>query len=270
MTSEGEWLRRLNDKFAWVQAWTDRIQQPAPLTPGPGSSLAGDDKRYMHMPASVIAYGAITAAVEHLDLVATAFQSHGKLYPTAYGSPLRTALVAAAHAVWVLGPTLQRDRVAHAIQIVLDDYNQSRKFVNETEPTDANEHAAKERSLKHLAERLDVAGQVADQVGVSTKNIEKFTLNTTNVVKEAGKLAHADDELIQAGFRMLWREGSGIAHAVPASRMSLVNFDEAVRIPGKYAYAKAANTVERLGMQFAAPVLLTNEAWRLYDQGCRR
>jgi hypothetical protein len=69
---------------------------------------------------------------------------------------------------------------------------------------------------------------------------------------------------------MLWREGSSIAHAVPASRTSLVNLDEAVRTPGKYAYAKASSTVERLGTQFAAPVLLTNEAWRLYDKGCRR
>jgi hypothetical protein len=81
------------------------------------------------MPASHVAYNGILGAVEHLHLFRTTFMATGLLYPAAYYTVLRSALMGAAQAVWVLvGP--RPKWLDHALWIFIDDVTQKRKLIN--------------------------------------------------------------------------------------------------------------------------------------------
>lgn len=265
------WEPRLNRMFDAVEGWEARIEQ-APTVPVPGSSLADEDRTFPVMPVSQVAYNGLVSAVEHLDYFRSSFQTTGRLYPAANYTVIRSALMGSAQAVWVLGPPTSEARIGHALEIAIDSYNQERKRVGAATELTAEQQGVAEKLIGTLDARLDAAAAVAAGMGKDTANIRKWKLDMTRVIAEAVALVFLDDnpdaELLRSGAGMLWRSQSGHAHGTPGSRLSLINRDDIVSDGGAH-WGAATSSFEQVATAFTAATLITNEAWRLYDQQCQ-
>jgi hypothetical protein len=223
--------RRLEKLFTAVAAWAARIEQP-PLLASPGSSLATDDQAFPHLPASAIAYNGLVTAVEHLDYFRTALQATGRIYPAANYTPLRSALMGATQAVWVLAPEVADERVGHALDIAVDTYNQQRKLVEAATALTVEQQAVADRVIATLEARLAEAAAVATTLGKNPANIRRSKLDMTRTITEAVELVNpsdtADAAVIRSGTGLLWRSQSGHAHGTPGSRLSLIDRDSVV------------------------------------------
>jgi hypothetical protein len=130
---EEAWRARLATMFPAIERWAERTRT-APVTPQAGSSLAADDRIFPAMPPSHLAYAGIVTATEHLELFREAFQATGKLYPAAYFTLLRTALMGSAQAVWLLKPAQRIQRQENALRIVRDDIKQRMGLLSDETP----------------------------------------------------------------------------------------------------------------------------------------
>jgi hypothetical protein len=262
---------RLQKMFVGIEGWQARVELD-PLVPAEHSSLAADDKAFPLMPTSQVAYNGILGAVEHLHLFRTTFMATRLLYPAAYYTVLRSALMGAAQAVWVLaGP--RPNRLDHALRIFIDDVNQKRKLINDLGDLTDEQQAHADRDRAKLAARLDEAATAATGLGMTFRDITSYKLDMTTVIKEAISLANPQNTVeaaaIRSGAGLLWRMTSGHAHGTPSSRLNLIRFDDVVRRPDGSAFAKPDSPIEYISGAAAAATLLTNEAWRLYDLRCQ-
>ncbi|GAA1983573.1 hypothetical protein [Amycolatopsis minnesotensis] len=266
------WGARFARMFAVIEQWQARIEQE-PLTPSAGSSLAADDTTFPSLPASSAAYNGLVAAIEHLDFFRAALTATRTLYPVAYYTVLRSALMGSAQAVWVLAPRQRSTRVENALRIAVDSYNQERKLINDITNLTAEQQVIADRNLATLSTRLSAAAAAADALGVNGATVANWTLNMTTVIKEAIALAFpentADSGRVRESSGMLWRSQSGHAHGTPYSRLSLIRDGDLVRRPDGTAYARSTSPIEHIGLAAAAPTLLVSEAWRLYDLRCK-
>lgn len=271
MEIPGETGRRLEKAFAAIEGWQTRVEQE-PLVPAPGSSLAADDQTLPSLPASHVAYNGLLVAVEHLHLVRATFKSTHLLYPAAYFTVLRTALMGASQAVWVLAGSRQQRR-EHALQIVIDDINQRRKLLQDLGTLPTEHQTAADQNLRKLAERLDEASTAANQLGLQFGDIGRYKLNMTTVIKEATELAFPGDNennaTIRARAGFLWRSASGHAHGTPSSRLTLIRVEDAVRRPDGSAVAKPDPSIDGISVSLFNATLMVSEAWRLYDLRCQ-
>lgn len=108
-----------------LERWRLRVQ--ALETPQPGSELHEDDKVFMHHSISDAARLSLASAGEHLRLAWTAIKA-GELYPSAHFTTLRSALVAASQAVYVLGPDERSIRRSRGLTVIRESYINLRKF----------------------------------------------------------------------------------------------------------------------------------------------
>jgi hypothetical protein len=190
------------------------------------------------------------------------------LYPSAYFTVLRTALMGASQAIWVLAGQ-RHQRREHALRIVIDDINQRRKLIEDLGILSVEQQAASDDSLRKLAHRLDEAATAADHIGLQLDNIRKYKLDMTTVIKEAANSVFPGVDESNAKIResagFLWRTASGHAHGTPASRLTLIRAEDAVRNPDGTATVKPEPSIEAVTIVLFNVTLLTNEAWRLYD-----
>jgi hypothetical protein len=268
MEIAGDNDQRLRMMFDTIQQWQNRVEHP-PLTAEAGSSLAADDRALPTLPASHVAYSGLLVAVEHLHLFRTAFANSQLIYPTAYFTILRTALMGAAQAVWVLaGPRQQR--VAHALMIAIDDINQRRKLLQDLGTLPTEQQAAADAELRNLATRLDEAEAAATAHGIQLGNITRYTLNMTTVIKQAAQLAFPNNDasstLIRDRAGFLWRNASGHAHGTPSSRLTLIRTDQVARRPDGSGVGKPDASIENITTVAMNPFSLAKEAWTLYDR----
>lgn len=263
-----EWVPRFDEMGTAVLAWRARIEQP-PVFAERGSSLAKDDETYPDMPASAVAYNGILTAVEHLEFFFAALDATRTLYPAAHYTTLRTALMGSAQAVWVLAAGDRTVRRARALRIAVDDLHQERKMfpdIREFLPEDR--HAAIDARIAELDSLLQKATAAAIGLNLSDTNVPKWTLNMTDVIRDAAEHVHGkgdENTDIRASTRLLWRTQSGHAHGVPGSRQRLVRQGDPVVNPDGTGWARAGTTIEDVGVAAGAATLLTSEAWRLYD-----
>jgi hypothetical protein len=263
--------RRLEKAFTAIESWQDRVQQD-PLTAQPGSSLAADDRTLPSQPASHVAYSGLLVAVEHLHLVRSTFMATHLLYPAAYFTVLRTAMMGASQAIWVLTGQRQK-RCEHALRIVIDDINQRRKLIEDLGTLTAEHQAVVDESLRKLATRLDEASAAATQIGLRLDNIKKYKLDMTTVIKEATRSAFPGTDEDSAKMResagFLWRSTSGHAHGTPSSRLTLIRAEDAVRRPDGSVTVQPEVSIDGITVVLFNVMLMTSEAWRLYDLRCQ-
>lgn len=268
MPNREEADRRLEKLFTAVAAWASRIEAP-PLAASSRSSLAADDQAFPSLPASAIAYNGLVTAVEHLDYFRTALQANGRIYPAANYTVLRSALMGAAQAVWVLAPQARKERVGHALEIAVDNYNQQRKLVAAATAMTVEQQAVADRVIAALDARLDEAAVLATSLGKNPANIRKWKLDMTRAITEAVELANPvgtdDAAVIRSGTGLLWRSQSGHAHGTPGSRLSLISHDSVVDDGNGTLWAATSTSFEQIVTATGAATLLLNEAWRLYD-----
>jgi hypothetical protein len=257
--------------FTTIEQWQARADRD-PVIPAARSSLATDDLAYPAVPASQVAYNVIITAVEHLHLFASAFQATALLYPSAYHPGLRTALIAAAQAVWVLGDT-RPERRRHALEIVIDDINQRCKTINDLGDLTSERQALAETELARLTQLLNEATTAAATAGLTLSQPSKHKLTMERVIKKAVALANPqatdDAKVLRDGAGLLWRTGSGHAHATLSSRMRMIKIDGVTHRPDGSMVGRPDTRIEDITLPAMAAFLLTNTAWRLYDQRCQ-
>jgi len=108
-----EWEQRLSHIQAAVELWTERTKT-APVVPV-GSALRGDDRPGPTV--SNIAWYPLGIAIEHLDFTLSMMRATQAMYPTSYMTTLRTALLTASQAVWVLAPSKRVERRGRAMRL---------------------------------------------------------------------------------------------------------------------------------------------------------
>lgn len=106
-------LERLSRAFEAVDNW-HKMTSSAPLRCRPGSALREDDRANPSHPVSVPTWVAIVQSVEHLNAIGLLFQGTGALFPSAYFSMARPALLGACRAVWILSPEQREERQRRA------------------------------------------------------------------------------------------------------------------------------------------------------------
>lgn len=95
--------------------------------PQPGSELAVDDVVFPRHPISEVARMSLALSSEHLRLARDAMEA-GQLYPSAHFTVLRSGLVGAAQAVWVLGPAERNDRRERGLTVLAEMHTQMGKY----------------------------------------------------------------------------------------------------------------------------------------------
>ncbi|PXY16610.1 hypothetical protein [Prauserella muralis] len=267
---ETDWLQRLNSMLPTIAKWAERTRS-APSTPVPGSSLARDDELFPPQPASHVAYAAIVTATEHLDLFRVAFQASRALFPSGYFTLLRTALMGAAQAIWVLkGPRPQRQE--NALRIVRDDIKQRHGLLTVDVPEALGLGERIEEERERLQRQLREVQAAAAHLGFNAKAVNGWRLNMTQVIKTASELVHGNgqgDEATRYGTSLLWRLQSGHAHGTPSMRIMQVERTEVTAHDDGTLFGKATTTAVDVGAAAAASLLMLNDAWRLYDLRCQ-
>jgi hypothetical protein len=218
---ESGWRVRIEEKmFPKIEVWFQRTVQ-TPLVPEPGSSLARDDQDFSWFPPSNVAYGQIVTAVEHLELFRTSFLASRQLYPSAHFTVLRSALVGAAQALWVLKPRQRVIRIEHAARLVREDLKQTKGLLSVGLPSELELGEDVATARDRLDEQLRELLAAAAAVGLDPVAVRDWRLNTTDMIKRVSELVHADNPSVdtQYGASLLWRLQSGHAHGMPSARI---------------------------------------------------
>lgn len=266
------WQQRLEQRmFPLVKGWAKRTRT-VPQTPAAGSSLAKDDTFFSPQPPSQLAYAGMVTATEHLDLFRIAFLASRALYPSAYFTLLRSALMGSAQAIWVLRASPRTKRVENALRLVRDDLKQRKGMLQEPPATidlDADEF---EGERDNLAEWLVWVQDAAERIELDRSAVPRWQLSMTDVIKKAGELVHhggEDDAEIQYGTLLLWRMQSGHAHGTPSARLTQIKPEEIIQRSDGTNWAKATTSMADVGAAASAAVMLLAEAWKTYDTRCR-
>lgn len=200
------WERRLSTMVEIVERWEERTA--AGLFPLERSALAGDDSP--NLKVSSIATYSLACSVEHLGFALQMMQETGTMYPTAYLTTLRSALLAASHAVWVLAPASRAERRGRAMRLQVQDLTDQRKMLQSVTALTREQEALRDTDVERLNERLGVCHEVVDELSLAPSS--RAALNNTDVITAAAKHLHADPQLASAS-QLLWRVGSAAAHA---------------------------------------------------------
>ena len=188
--------------FPELDTWSDRLS--GVYRPAFGSDLAEDDKDWPPLAASQIAASSMVASCEHLQ----AFRAHVEsrdLYVFAHETLLRTALLSAAQAVWVLGPDDREERISNARRLAAHIDTEHLKFLRDLARFGPDENAA--AVTARITERLD------ELTKMRTDANQKEKFEATRVIRTA--VGHVtDDEDLAAEVVLNWRNGSAAAHGL--------------------------------------------------------
>lgn len=191
--------------------------QPRFLTPlviAAGSDLAADDVDGVWPSISEVVMGSLSAAHDHL----VAVQDHvlaRKLYVYADASLLRSALLPAAQAVWVLAPEDRADRQRRCRILVAHEYFEHLKYLKDLSRSRAARSSTDTPSAVRAAEFQEAVAGVADALARRRQSAgERVHFNATDVIKEACDVAFPDDPATAQEVLAEWRHGSSAAHGL--------------------------------------------------------
>lgn len=94
--------------------------------PAPGSSLAADRVEGLDVESTV--WYLMCVAAEHLGFAFDSIKATGCMYPSAYTTVARTALIGAANALWVLTGSSRAERRIRALRVRANDVNGPFRF----------------------------------------------------------------------------------------------------------------------------------------------
>lgn len=237
----------------------------------PVSTLREDDRANPPYPVSVPAWIAIVQSVEHLDAIRQLVQASGALFPSAYFSMARPALLGACRAVWILSPEHREERQrrawlcrkeeADAVIAMSADIITNQRF---SELPQARELRATAERAKESAKRIDDALIVLLLARKSTTRI-----NLTKMVEQAARHVFGShpDPFLESGVLFNWRTSSGDAHALSwqmqlRSRNPIT--ETADSEPG-YRTEYWTSSVSDLMQTVCGITLILNEAWTLFE-----
>lgn len=264
-------LERLNRAFDAVENWV-QMTSSAPLRCRPGSVLREDDRASPSYPVSVPAWGAIVQSVEHLNAIRLLFQGTGALFPSAYFSMARPALLGACRAVWIISPDSREERQRRAwlcrkeeadgVIGMTSDILKNQRF--NTLPNAADIRATAEKS-KASAKVID-----DDLVAMLKARGSTTRVDLTKMVEQAARHVFGShpDPFLESGVLFNWRTSSGDAHAL-SWQMQLRNPTPITKTdesePG-YRTEFWTSSVTDLMQNFCGITLILNEALDLFQQ----
>jgi hypothetical protein len=202
--SDVEDANKIATTFPALDGWRDRAA--VPFRPQPGSELHADDQDWPGMPVTQVAASSMAAAVDHLQAFRILLEQR-QLFAFANPSLLRTALLSAAQAVWVLAPDAASERVANARTLAPHIYVEHQKFLNDLQPLSPTAHKGTDTVAELVTTRLPELTALRDRDGQTAK------FEATATIAAA---ARATWDLPTAALeaRSEWRRSSGAAHGL--------------------------------------------------------
>lgn len=256
------WEKRLGRMRPAVERWLQRTKEGS--VPAPGSSLQRDDVPGLSV--SNLAWYKIVAAVEHLGFFFDAAVATQTTYPTAQLTILRTALLAGSHATWLLAPPQRLERRTRAARL---SYQELQKQIAMIESpwglTEAQEIARQKERVRTISRREELV-RLAEAFGASGKGVREYVTDT-GIVKWAAQQVHAErDQEVASGVLLLWRMGSGAAHAYRSHALQRLDLSELETQPDGSRVARLRGDLATdIGPAAAAATLAVREAFRLWD-----
>jgi hypothetical protein len=256
-----EWEVRLARIEAAVAVWQGRTKAP-PVIP-PGSALRGDDAPGVAV--SNIAWYPLVIAVEHLDFALSMMRATQTMYPTSYMTTLRTALLTASQAVWVLAPARRAERRGQALHLRMQDLGDQLKLVNSAWELTEDQERMRAGDVAVLETELKQCREIAASLGLPKGSTAK--LNNTEIITEVATGLH-DDPIAASGVQLMWRTSSAAAHGQRAYALMRMNRNEVQSDGERTVMQLRGDLVHDVGPAVAAAALATNEAFRLFDLRC--
>jgi hypothetical protein len=256
-----EWERRLTSVEAAVDVWKARTKTP-PAIPI-RSALSGDDRPGLSV--SNIAWYPLAIAVEHLDFTLSTMRATQTMYPTSYMTTLRTALLTASQAAWVLSPGKRAERQGRAMRLRIQDLDDQLKLVNSAWGLTDDQKARRTGDVEELTKQIRECHKTAKALGLPNSSTARLV--NTDVITEAAKQLH-DDPVAASGVQLLWRTGSAAAHGQRAYALMRMNSNVVQNEGDRKVMQLRGDLVHDVGPAAAAAALATNEAFRLFDLRC--
>ncbi len=261
---EQAWLERLARCAPVVEAWRRRTDNPVP--PEHGSSLAADDMEGLLGVESTIWYSMCVAA-EHLDFTLAAIRSTSTMYPTAYMSAIRPAIMSAANAVYILAEPKRQERRKRALRMRSDELRTQIVGLTTMDLPKGKAQKAQLELQGQLIERQKTLQQASKAVGLD-EDVSKMRFNQTTAINWVAShmRSHSDAEVITSAFQSIWREGSSAAHGHLQYAIMRAHGSETVAsVKGRKIVRLRGNLTTDVGPALVGAVLMLNEAFRLYD-----
>ncbi len=148
----------------------------------------------------------MAAANDHLQAVHVHIEAR-QLFPFAQASLVRTAMLSAAQAVWVLAPDDRHERIRNARTLTQHMYEQHLQFLHDLQGLAHTPHAGTDTVERHVTQRL------AELSARRTANGQKSRFGATKTIEVAAQATWGRPEMaLEAGAE--WRRGSGAAHGL--------------------------------------------------------
>ncbi|KQO09881.1 hypothetical protein ASF06_06420 [Agreia sp. Leaf244] len=258
------WEARLGRISEAATQW-QQLFKGAPATIDPGSDLTGDDATFEAFSISNLVGYSLAAATEHLDFTLTAMRETSTLYPTAYLTVLRTSLLAASHAAWILTPTERSERQLRALQFLADDVRTQLVMVREAFASTDAARTAKGQMIELLLKRQAQLQPISDVLKPGLQ-VDKCRINNTSIIESVAQAAH-DDGLVQGGVNHIWRSGSAAALGSRGFATMRLDQNTIIQPPtgGKYSLLRG-DLVNDIGPAAAAATLALSFALRMFDE----
>jgi hypothetical protein len=254
--------RRLTRIAEAARAWDERCR--AGMAVQPRSELAHDDARFPELKVSHLVSWSMTVAAEHLNFTTTAMRETETVYPTAYLTVLRTALIGASHAVSVLTPDDRTERLRNALKIQADDDRSQLAMVRNSYTESASTEEAKEQLVAQLLERQTTLQRVADDLGMAIE-VKKFQLNNSDLIRDTAASMH-DSNMVRAGVTNAWRTGSTAAHAGRSFAVLRASRANVRRTTGDVSFVELRGDLELdIVPAASAATLALSRAFQLWD-----
>lgn len=196
--------------FSQVATW-----HRTPLfVPAVGSELRTDDSEWRYQPLSQMAKSGLDVAAEHLYAVRVLIDA-GQLFPFGHRALIRTALLGATYAVWLLDPSDPYERARRHRVFVEMVYRRHLQYLEELLTLATDEDSQEWRNTctvqRHLSSRKDELDALRASKG------EKARWEDTSAIAEAARATFGTqqnvDELVKEAL-LAWRIGSGAAHGL--------------------------------------------------------
>lgn len=245
-----------------VDGWVLRAR--AAEEPQSGADLEFDDKIFPARRVSETARLALIASSEHLQLACQVVDGP-RGYTTALNTVLRSALLGAATAVWIVGPSDSHERQQRALRHAREWYRRIAMYGETCRP-----HCPPQD--RHLLEE-QIRHSRAQAAAVRNLWQETHTLSAdekpedTKIIGWVADFLFLPDMAKATTIRRDWAEHSGDAHALG---WQLVTRRTAPlqREPGGFRITAAKADVEKFADPYLAAFSVLRRGWSFFDQRC--
>jgi hypothetical protein len=210
VVTEVEALAKVEATWPELDSWRVRLGEP--FAPEIGSELEVDHVDWPPMPVAQVAWDGLISAVMHLHAVRIHLEPSSpakpELVPLAQATLGRSALIGAAQAVWVLAPGEPQERQRRARTCARSFLEEHRKFLKVVDASDPEPHEGTRVLIEYTDTRL------AELDALRAGDGQRGSLNTTDVITQAARVAFLSRPALQNEVLMMWRSSSGAAHGL--------------------------------------------------------